>query len=94
MKKSVKKSIKKTVKTGLIKKTKPAKSVKLKKPGKLTKFEKFDKVEKEIKEAEDAVLDLGDDFDEESEAKSLITRAARDLERAEAEVEEADEDSF
>ncbi|VVB78141.1 Uncharacterised protein [uncultured archaeon] len=64
-----------------------------KKSVKLGKFEKFDKAEKEIKEAGDAVQDLAKDFGD-SEQKKLLTRAALDIERAEAEVEEADEDSF
>jgi len=60
---------------------------------KLSKFDKFDKAEKEIKEAEDAVNDLGEDINNE-EGKKLITRAAMDLEKAEAEIEEVDEGSF
>lgn len=64
----------------------------IKKP-KLDKFEKFDKAEKEIKEAEDAVQDLAKDVNN-NEAKKLLTRAAMDIEKAEAEVEEADEECF
>ena len=60
---------------------------------KIGKFEKFDKAEKEIKDAKNSVVDIGSDL-EEGAAKSLITKAAMDLERAEAEVEEADEDCF
>lgn len=65
----------------------------MKKSANLEKFDKFDRAEKEIKEAEDAVLDLSKDIDNEKD-KDLIVRAARDLEKAECEVEEADEDSF
>lgn len=80
--------MKKAVKpVNLDKKAKPIRA------SKLGKFEKFDKAEKEIKEAKDAVVDLGSGF-EEGAAKGLLTKAAMDLERAEAEVEEADEDSF
>lgn len=58
-------------------------------------FSKFDKAEKEIKEAGDAVQDLASDFEgEECEQKNLLTKAALDIEKAEAEVEEADEESF
>ena len=59
----------------------------------LTKFEKFDLAEKEIKEAEDAVQNLGKEINNE-EGKDLVVKAARDLEKAEAEIEEADEGSF
>jgi hypothetical protein len=55
-------------------------------------FKKFDKAEKEIKEAEDAVQELAQDADEKD--KELLTKAARDLEKAEAEVEEVDEGCF
>lgn len=56
-------------------------------------FDKFDKAEKEIKEAEDAVQEVANTVDKET-AKDLLIRAARDLEKAEAEVEEADEGCF
>jgi len=88
--------IKKVVKiknTELNKKVKPSKLDKSNKSSKLGKFEKFDKAEKEIKEAGDAVQDLGNELGE-GEVKTLITKAALDIERAEAEVEEADEESF
>jgi hypothetical protein len=65
----------------------------VKKKNDLGKFEKFDKAEKEIKEAENSVADLGKDCENEDE-KELVTKAARDLEKAEAEIEEADEHSF
>jgi hypothetical protein len=55
-------------------------------------FNKFDKAEQKIKEAEDSVLALENDVD--GEDKELLTRAARDLEKAEAEVEEVDEGCF
>ena len=76
-----------------MKKIKSNKKVKLNKLDKLGKFEKFDCAEKEIKKAKNTVVDLGNDF-EEGEVKGLLTKAAMDLEKAEAEVEEADEDSF
>jgi hypothetical protein len=56
-------------------------------------FNKFDKAEKEIGEAEDAVQNLASEVSEEKD-KELLTKAARDLEKAEAEVEEVDEDCF
>jgi len=56
------------------------------------KFEKFDKAEKEIKEAQEAVIDLAKEVS--GEGEELLTNAARDLEKAEAEIEEADEGSF
>jgi len=65
----------------------------LNKKVKLGKFEKFDLAEKEIKEAEDAVQDLGSELSE-GEARNLVTRAAMDLEKAQVEIEEADEHSF
>lgn len=64
----------------------------MKKSNKSSKFEKFDRAEKEIKEAEDAVLELEDEVD--GEDRELLTKAVRDLEKAEAEVEEADENGF
>lgn len=60
---------------------------------KKSKFDRFDDAEKEIKEAEDAVNLLGKENLKDS-GKELILRAARDLEKAEAEIEEADEGSF
>ena len=60
---------------------------------KLGKFEKFDKAENEIKVAEDSVQDLAKDF-EKGNQQDHLTRAAVDLEKAEAEVEEADEEGF
>lgn len=56
------------------------------------KFEKFDKAEKQIKDAEDDVIELAKEVD--GESKELLTKAVRDLEKAEAEVEEVDESSF
>jgi len=79
------KATKKAVKVSLDKKVKAN--------GKLGKFEKFDLAEKEVKEAEDAVISLGAGL-EDGEVKGLITQAARDLEKAEAEIEEADEHCF
>jgi len=56
-------------------------------------FNKFDKVEKKIKDTEDSVEDLSKEpLDEKS--KDLIIHAALNIEKAEAEVEEADEESF
>jgi len=60
---------------------------------KLDKFGKFDAAEKEIKEAEDAVYKLSKDFDK-PEKKELLIKAQKDLEKAEAEVEEVDESCF
>jgi hypothetical protein len=56
-------------------------------------FNKFDKAEKEIKEAEDIVAELALEVND-SEDKGLLTKAAMDLEKAEAEVEEVDESCF
>ncbi|MBS3079607.1 hypothetical protein J4218_05785 [Candidatus Pacearchaeota archaeon] len=55
-------------------------------------FNKFDKAEKDIKTAEDSVQELASEV--EGEDKELLTKAAMDLEKAEAEVEEVDEDCF
>ena len=88
MKKAVKKTVKPLVK--ISKKKGNSKPL----PGKkLSKFEKFDLAEKEIKEAEDAVQEVAKEVDKDT-AKDLLIRAARDLEKAEAEVEEADESCF
>jgi len=56
-------------------------------------FNKFDKAEQKIKEAEDSVQELALEVNN-SEGKELLTKAAMDLEKAEAEVEEVDEGSF
>ena len=53
------------------------------------KQDKIQKAKKEIKEAEDAVFDAAESYDGSNE-DSLI-RAERDLEKAEAEIDDADE---
>ncbi len=49
----------------------------------------IEKAKKEIKEAEDATFEAAKDCN--CQSKGSLTRAVRDLEKAEAEVEEADE---
>ncbi|MFA7707703.1 MAG: hypothetical protein WCX73_02030 [Candidatus Pacearchaeota archaeon] len=58
------------------------------------KSDKINKAKKEIKEAQDAVFDVAEDSCdcEHCGSKDCLTRAARDLERAEAEVEEFEEE--
>ena len=50
---------------------------------------KLEKVEKEVKEAQDAVYEAA--CSAEGEEKESLMRAERDLEKAEAEIEEAEE---
>ena len=57
------------------------------------KLDKIGKAKKEIKEAQDAVFDAADSCGcEGCGEKDCLTRAARDLEKAEAEVEESEEE--
>lgn len=53
------------------------------------KEKQIKKAKKEIKEAEDAVFEAANSCND--PGKDSLVRAARDLEKAEAEVEEADE---
>jgi len=64
-----------------------------KKKVKLSKFEKFDVAEKQIKDAEDSVLEISKE-NIKPDGRELLTKAVRDLEKAEAEVEEVDESCF
>lgn len=52
---------------------------------------KIQKAEKKIKEAEDCVFDAAKDAEDTKPCQKGLIAAARDLEKAEAEVEEADE---
>lgn len=55
---------------------------------KMMKRKQIQKAEKEIKEAQDAVFEAANSCD--CNGKDSLVRAARDLEKAEAEVEEAE----
>lgn len=53
--------------------------------------DKIKKAKKKIKEAEDCVFDAAEDADDDELCQKSLTQAERDLEKAEAELDDADE---